>query len=65
MRRFNRLHAKALSRNMYGTFLRENEGQKDHMHMSLKNPSPWITAHSDVVVKGIEELEEALKSLRF
>ena len=29
----------------------------------LKNPSPWITAHSDILLKKISELEEALEKI--
>ena len=27
----------------------------------IENPSPWIIVHSDVILKKIEELENALK----
>ncbi|MDH5482007.1 MAG: nucleoside 2-deoxyribosyltransferase [Candidatus Bathyarchaeota archaeon] len=27
----------------------------------IENPSPWIVAHSDIILKRIEELETALK----
>lgn len=27
----------------------------------LKNPSPWIVAHSDIIVKNLEEFERILK----
>jgi nucleoside 2-deoxyribosyltransferase len=27
----------------------------------IENPSPWIVAHSDVILSRIEDLEEALK----
>jgi hypothetical protein len=27
----------------------------------IKNPSPWIIVHSDMILKKIEELEDALK----
>jgi nucleoside 2-deoxyribosyltransferase len=27
----------------------------------IENPSPWIIAHSDIILKKIEELEEAFK----
>jgi len=46
-------------------FYAKMRGKKTICICRLKNPSPWIIAHSDMVVKGIEELEEALKSLRF
>jgi len=29
----------------------------------FENPSPWIIAHSDVILTGIEELEKALKEI--
>ena len=27
----------------------------------IENPSPWIMMHSDVVLKGIDELESTLR----
>jgi nucleoside 2-deoxyribosyltransferase len=29
----------------------------------LKNPSPWIVMHSDMILKGISQLEDALKQM--
>jgi len=40
------------------------KGKKTVIVCKIKNPSPWIIAHSDVVVKSIKELEELLKSLK-
>lgn len=41
-------------------FYAKLKGKKTICICRLKNPSPWITAHSDMVIKRIEELEEAL-----
>jgi len=45
-------------------FYAKMKGKKTVIVCKIKNPSPWIIAHSDVVVKSIKELEELLKSLK-
>ncbi len=29
----------------------------------IRNPSPWITTHSDIILKKVKELESALKTI--
>ncbi|MGB9959615.1 MAG: nucleoside 2-deoxyribosyltransferase [Candidatus Bathyarchaeales archaeon] len=43
-------------------FYAKLKGKKTICICGLKNPSPWITAHSDILIKKIEELENALKA---
>ena len=42
-------------------FYAKIKGKKTISICQLKNPSPWIVAHSDIIIKRIKELEEALK----
>lgn len=42
-------------------FYAKMKGKKTISICKLKNPSPWIIVHSDVVIKKIGELEKALK----
>ncbi len=42
-------------------FYAKMKGKKIVTIQRLNNPSPWITAHSDVLVKDLEELEILLK----
>jgi len=44
-------------------FYAKMKGKKTITICKIKNPSPWIVAHSDFVVKDMRELEELLKSL--
>lgn len=44
-------------------FYAKMKGKKTICICRLKNPSPWIIIHSDVLLKKISELEEALKAL--
>lgn len=46
-------------------FYAKMKGKKTICICKLKNPSPWITAHSDVIVKRIEELEGALNKIEW
>jgi len=43
-------------------FYAKMKGKKTVTICKIKNPSPWIIAHSDVVVKDMKELERLLKS---
>jgi nucleoside 2-deoxyribosyltransferase len=45
-------------------FYAKMKGKQTICVCRLKNPSPWIIVHSDILVKRIEDLEEALNSLR-
>ncbi|MEM2465690.1 MAG: hypothetical protein QXZ47_00080 [Candidatus Bathyarchaeia archaeon] len=31
--------------------------------MQNQKPSPWITTHSDIILKEIKQLEQALKAI--
>ncbi len=42
-------------------FYAKMKGKKTISICQLKSPSPWIVTHSDIIIKGIKELEEALK----
>jgi nucleoside 2-deoxyribosyltransferase len=42
-------------------FYAKIRGKKTICICQIENPSPWIIAHSDVVLKRIEDLENALK----
>jgi len=42
-------------------FYAKLKGKKTICVCSLENPSPWITIHSDTILKDIDELEAALK----
>lgn len=44
-------------------FYAKMKGKKTVTICKIKNPSPWITAHSDIIVRNMSELEELLKSL--
>lgn len=45
-------------------FYAKMKGKKTISICRLKNPSPWIIAHSDIVIKRIGELEDALKGIK-
>ncbi|MEM2666762.1 MAG: nucleoside 2-deoxyribosyltransferase [Candidatus Bathyarchaeia archaeon] len=45
-------------------FYAKMKGKKTICICRLKNPSPWIVAHSDIIVKRIEELREALNKIK-
>jgi len=45
-------------------FYAKMKGKKTICVCRLKNPSPWIVAHSDIIVKRIEELREALNKIK-
>lgn len=45
-------------------FYAKMKGKKTICICQLKNPSPWITAHSDITIKRIRELEEALNKIK-
>ena len=42
-------------------FYAKLKGKKTICICQIENPSPWIIVHSDVILKKIEELEDALK----
>jgi nucleoside 2-deoxyribosyltransferase len=42
-------------------FYAKLNGKKTICICKIQNPSPWIIAHSDVILTSIEELEDALK----
>lgn len=42
-------------------FYAKMKGKKTISICQLKNPSPWIVVHSDIIIKRVKELEEALK----
>ncbi|MGB9853677.1 MAG: nucleoside 2-deoxyribosyltransferase [Candidatus Bathyarchaeales archaeon] len=44
-------------------FYAKMKGKKTICICSLKNPSPWITVHSDMIISKIGELENALKTI--
>lgn len=44
-------------------FYAKMKGKKTICTCSLKNPSPWIIVHSDIIIKKIRELENALKTV--
>jgi len=44
-------------------FYAKMRGKKTICICKLKNPSPWIIIHSDKILKGIRELESALKTI--
>ncbi|MBX5320962.1 MAG: nucleoside 2-deoxyribosyltransferase [Candidatus Bathyarchaeota archaeon] len=43
-------------------FYAKMKGKKTISICQLRNPSPWIIVHSDVVIKKIGELEKVLKA---
>jgi len=54
-----------LSRLSAGTcmelFYAKMNGKKTVTVCKIKDPSPWITAHSDIIVGSMKELEELLR----
>lgn len=42
-------------------FYAKLKGKKTICVCEIENPSPWITAHSDIIIKKIDDLEDALK----
>lgn len=42
-------------------FYAKLKGKKTICICQIENPSPWIIVHSDMILKKIEELEDALK----
>ncbi|MCS7114221.1 MAG: nucleoside 2-deoxyribosyltransferase [Nitrososphaerota archaeon] len=44
-------------------FYAKMKGKKAICICRLKNPSPWIIIHSDIVIKSIGELENALRAI--
>jgi hypothetical protein len=44
-------------------FYAKRKGKKIIVVSEMECLSPWIRVHSDVIVKGFEELEDTLKSL--
>ena len=42
-------------------FYAKLKGKRTITICELENPNPWIIAHSDVVLRRIEELEEQLR----
>lgn len=42
-------------------FYAKLKGKRTICICEIENPSPWIIVHSDIILKKIEELEEALK----
>lgn len=45
-------------------FYAKMKGKKTLCICRLKNPSPWIIVHSDIIIKGIGGLEEALNDIK-
>lgn len=41
-------------------FYAKLKGKKTICICELKNPSPWITFHSDIIIRNIEDLKDAL-----
>jgi nucleoside 2-deoxyribosyltransferase len=41
-------------------FYAKLKGKRTICICDIENPSPWITVHSDVIIKKIEKLEDAL-----
>lgn len=46
-------------------FYAKLKGKKTIIICRLKNPSPWIIEHSDVIVRNFRELERLLREGRF
>jgi nucleoside 2-deoxyribosyltransferase len=44
-------------------FYAKMRGKKTICICKIKNPSPWITTHSDIILRKIEELKSALKAI--
>lgn len=44
-------------------FYAKMKGKKTICICKLKNPSPWIRMHSDIILKDIRELERTLKAV--
>jgi len=42
-------------------FYAKLKGKKTVVICKLRNPSPWITFHADILVRSFKELEEVLK----
>ena len=42
-------------------FYAKLKGKRTICICEIENPSPWIIVHSDIILKKIEELEEAFK----
>ena len=42
-------------------FYAKLKGKRTICICEIENPSPWITVHSDAIIKKIEELEDSLK----
>jgi nucleoside 2-deoxyribosyltransferase len=42
-------------------FFAKLKGKKTVCICQIENPSPWIIVHSDIILRKIEELEDALK----
>ncbi|MEM1536375.1 MAG: hypothetical protein QXT10_02900 [Candidatus Bathyarchaeia archaeon] len=45
-------------------FYAKLKGKRTICICQLENPSPWIIAHSDITIKRIKELEEALNKIK-
>jgi nucleoside 2-deoxyribosyltransferase len=45
-------------------FYAKMRGKKTICICKIKNPSPWITTHSDIILRRIGELESALKAIK-
>ncbi|MEM3769954.1 MAG: nucleoside 2-deoxyribosyltransferase [Candidatus Bathyarchaeia archaeon] len=46
-------------------FYAKMKGKKTICICKIKNPSPWITMHSDITLTKVKELEQALKAINF
>jgi nucleoside 2-deoxyribosyltransferase len=42
-------------------FYAKLKGKRTICICEIENPSPWLIIHSDIIIKKIEELEDALK----
>jgi hypothetical protein len=42
-------------------FYAKLKGKRTICICEIKSPSPWLTIHSDIIIKKIDELEDALK----
>lgn len=45
-------------------FYAKMRGKKTICICKIKNPSPWITTYSDIILRRIGELESALKAIK-
>jgi len=46
-------------------FYAKMKGKKTICICKIRNPSPWIITHSDIILKKFKELEPALRTITF